>query len=133
MLIGIDELFAEEEDESELELSLDHKRHSGDFVRCICGQLFNSSIPSICVCGRHKPYWQMIDGKTKRLSQMDLGHLTNVVKMLAAKVERAESAEYRTNLETAIDLVYLEIGRRDKEITQMAGIGRALTKALSAD
>ncbi len=82
------------------------------------------SVPVICPCGDHKAYWK-VSGHFKHLSELDLGHLTNVVKVLANRIANCPP-ENHARLETALDLVYLEISSRDQEITQLAGIGRAL-------
>lgn len=60
---------------------------------------------------------------------MDLGHLNNCVRMLAEKAEEYP-AELRRPLEDALDILYAEIGSRDKEISQLTGIQSALLRSL---
>ena len=92
----------------------------------------DADLPAACKCGAHFLYWTMADGKHKKLSEMDLGHLTNSIKMLSAKIEEEIDSKYRARLEIAMDLLYLEIQNRDKEIDQLSRIGGALTRALNA-
>ncbi len=101
-------------------------------IRCKCGSLCLIDMPSVCTrCQDHKAYWRTIDGKILPLSKMDLGHLTNVVRMLAGKIEQYPQGDYRARIEIAIDLFYLEIGSRVEETQQMTGILSALTRSIS--
>ena len=106
------------------------------FVRCKCGELFSVLKPTKCEkCGDLKCYWTLMDGSVKRLEDMDMGHLTNAVKMLARKLEvdgPKLTLMWRESMELAIDLFYREIGSRDKEIEQASGIMAALNRSLDA-
>lgn len=107
-----------------------------NMIRCKCGSIVNIVKPTKCDgCGEYKCYWQMIDGSIKRLEDMDMGHLTNTVKMLARKLETDGpklTVMWRESMELAIDLFYREIGSRTKEIEQASGIMSALNRSLEA-
>lgn len=120
--------FIKEQAESEQETDFS-VGNLGGMVRCKCGRLVGLAVPSQCECGKRYAYWTDITGKVKRLDQMDLGHLNNCVRMLAAKAEQ-HPAELRERFEIALDILYAEIGSRDKEITQLTGIQAALFKSL---
>jgi hypothetical protein len=102
----------------------------GGMVRCKCGALVKLSAPSRCECGKRYAYWTDISGKVYRLQQMDLGHLNNCVRMLAAKSEKYPG-ESRAYFEVALDILYEEIGSRDKEIAQLTGIQAALMRSFT--
>lgn len=105
-------------------------------ARCKCGSLFSTTKPTKCDgCGEFKCFWTMIDGSVKALEDMDMGHLTNTVKMLARKLETEgpkSTIMWRESMELAIDLFYREIGSRTKEIEQASGIMSALNRSLEA-
>jgi len=104
---------------------------AGGMARCGCGSLYRTDFPIVCKCGERKLFWRTIDGKLKKLSDMDLGHLTNVVKMFSSKIEEYPIGSTDRSLrEEAIDLFYAEIATRDKEIVQITGIHAALTRSL---
>lgn len=98
-------------------------------VRCKCGSLVTITIPTQCKCGRRFCYWKDINSKIKRLDQMDLGHLTNCVRMLGEKAEKYPP-ELRERFEIALDIFYAEIASRDKEIAQATGILAAINRSL---
>ncbi len=100
-------------------------------IRCKCGSLVQIDMPGVCPkCQDQKAFWRTIDGKILPLSKMDLGHLNNTVRMLARKAEQYPHGDYRTRIEIAMDLFYLEIGTRVDEIEQVTGIMSALTRSL---
>lgn len=103
-------------------------------MRCNCGQIVFIKMPCLCPkCGEAKCYWRTLEGDVKALEDMDLGQLSNTVRMLAKKTEAYPSGETRKDLEIAIDLIYAEIGSRDHEITQAAGMMGALKRSLASD
>ncbi len=100
-------------------------------IRCKCGMVVPITLPSLCPkCQDPKPYWRERNGNTIPLSKMGLGHLTNTVRILAARAEAYPQGEHRTAIEIAMDLIYQEIGSRDKEITQVTGMMAALNRSL---
>jgi hypothetical protein len=111
---------SEEDDHPDRELG------GNSLARCKCGRLNNISKPMICKCGERKTFLETLDGRLIPLHKMTLGHLTNIIKFLATKAE-----DCRAEVEIAMDLIYLEIGSRDKEITQISGIGAALQRSLA--
>ena len=133
----LESLFTQEEhnyiEEQALAESVDPEslvRFSNGMVRCNCGKLVTLTIPTECECGKRFAYWQDIQGKTKSLAQMDLGHLNNCVRMLAAKAEKYPP-ELRGRFEVALDIFYAEIGSRDKEIAQATGILAAVMRGVA--
>jgi hypothetical protein len=119
----LDRLFEEQSDDLEWT--------TPQIVRCKCGHLVSVRIPSRCaLCQKIHAYWVTIDGSRKALSQMDLGHLNNCVRMLAAKAEEYPT-ELRGKFEDALDILYAEIGSRDKEIAQLTGIQAAIQRSLA--
>jgi hypothetical protein len=121
--IDVEKLFEElgaENSASDLELG------GNSLARCACGKLNNISRPMVCACGSQKLFWKTLEGQLLPLSKMSLGHLTNCVKFLAEKA--AEGS--KPAIEIALDLIYLEIGSREKEITQISGISAALQRSL---
>lgn len=102
------------------------------FVRCACGALYGVTIPVICEgCKQPKAFWAMIDGRVLRLQDMKLDHLTNCIKMLAEKADKYPP-DLRSKYEIALDIMYLELGSRGKEMAQASGILKALRKNLDA-
>lgn len=104
---------------------------SVSMVRCECGSIVKTDMPLVCRCGKRFLYWRDIEGKIKRLDQMDLGHLSNCVRMVAAKAEQYPP-ELRGAFEAALDIFYAEIGSRDKEVAQLTGIQAALERSLKS-
>lgn len=102
------------------------------YVRCSCGQIVKTDMPRECACGKRFCYWRDIEGKVKRLDQMDLGHLNNCVRMVAEKAEKYP-AELRGVFEQALDIFYAEIASRDKEIAQVTGILAAINRSLASE
>jgi hypothetical protein len=101
-------------------------------VRCKCGNLVYLSFPTVCDgCKEANGYWKMMDGKVIHIKHMKLDHLTNCIKMLAEKAEKLPP-EHRGKHEIALDIMYLELGSRDKEIAQASGILGALRRSLDA-
>jgi hypothetical protein len=100
-------------------------------IRCKCGALVWLRMPCLCSkCKDPKMYWRMMDGKVVSLAKMDLGHLSNVVRMLAHKAEQYPSGDFRAEIEIAMDLIYAEIGSRELETEQLSGIMGALQRSL---
>ena len=99
-------------------------------VLCKCGQVVNITMPTRCLgCGDKKSYWRTADKRCIKISDMNLGHLTSSIKYLAEKMEKAP-AFLKTEFEVALDLLYEELGSRDKETKQLSGIRAALFKSL---
>jgi hypothetical protein len=116
-------LFSEEESVDVFEVGV-------SMLRCKCGALVSVTMPTRCEqCKKPHAYWRDIHGKVLHLSKMGLGHLNNCVRMLAAKSEQYP-AELRGKFEIALDILYAEIGSRDKEIQQVTGIHSALLRSL---
>lgn len=100
-------------------------------IRCKCGVTVNITWPTKCPgCGDIKAYWKTIDGKILRLSEMTLGHLTSTIKLISEKSAEAFSKSQEI-FETTLDLLYEELGSRDKEIDQASGILAALNRSLA--
>lgn len=117
---------SDEDDSPELAVAREVANWAISLIRCKCGEIINVNIPTICKsCNKHHAYWRDLEGNVKPLSKLAVGHLANIVKILAERVETS-TPETRPRLETAMDLVYLEIQSRDKEIAQLSGIGKAL-------
>jgi hypothetical protein len=79
-------------------------------------------------------FWTTQDGRQVKISEMDLGHLANTIRMLGPKLEEArKSGSKRLVEQLESDLIALqtEHDSRDKEIEQMGGIFRALTKGMT--
>ncbi len=73
--------------------------------------------------------WVTFDGEKIPISKMTLGHLSSLIRLLAGKVDEHKSDKVVTAiLETMLDLLYAELGKRDKEIDQDRGLLRALVK-----
>jgi len=127
--MSLEDLFKDTSEEEFLSLGMPK---NVSMIRCKCGNLVSLRLPCVCSqCNDPKAYWRMLDGSVLPLSKMDLGHLTNTVKMLAAKTEEYPQGQFRQALEIAIDLFYAEIGSRDKEIAQASGIMAALQRSLA--
>ena len=76
-----------------------------------------------------KRFWTTLEGKQIAISDMDLGHLANTIRMIAEKLEQARaSGQKRTidRFEGDLFALQAEFDSRDKEIEQIQGIGRAL-------
>lgn len=77
------------------------------------------------------PKWTTQEGKTLKLSEMDVGHLCNTIRMLSETLEkyRAEGADkMAAAMEKRIMQMQEELATRDREITQLQGLARALIK-----
>lgn len=96
--------------------------------RCECGLLNSLSMPFVCKCGKPEHSWQELDGKIVRLQDMSLGHLSNTIRLVAA---RAEKRPNEPCYEVALDLFYAELATRDLEIKQTTGIMAALERSLA--
>lgn len=107
----------------------DYRARDSAMSRCKCGRLFSLRIPSKCACGDFKSYWKTLDGRVMKLSEMTLGHLNNSIRMLGEAAEKAPPGE-REEFEIALDMLYAELGSRDKEIAQATGIMAALTRSI---
>lgn len=106
--------------------------HNPSYVRCACGNLFCTHIPCVCRCGEIKAYWRS-GGKVHPLGDLSVGHLAEIVKLLAEHLGREIEKGRQEGVklyEVAIDIVYREIGSRDQELTQLAGIAAALTRSI---
>lgn len=99
-------------------------------AKCSCGNIYSVGFPCYCVCGLPKAYWRDIKGKLCQISGMTLGHLNNTIRLLAAKMESYPVSD-RSRFETALEILYAELGSRDKEIQQVTGIMGALTRSLN--
>lgn len=123
-------LFDQQEAQAESEGATNlHTFGSMSMIRCKCGEICDIRIPTRCVCGDIKAFWKTVDSRILRLDQMTLGHLNNCVRALAAKADELPPSQ-REKYEIALDLLYSEIGSRDKEIAQVTGIMAALTRSL---
>ncbi len=102
-------------------------------IRCECGRLVNTNLPSMCACGKALTYMSSRN-KTLKLEDMDVGHLSNLARRFGELIEALGAADYeqtqRGKYEISLDLIYREIGSRDKEIAQLSGIMGALKKSL---
>jgi hypothetical protein len=98
-------------------------------ARCKCGEVNNITIPMVCKCGEPKALWKTLEGKLIRVQDMTLGHLNNSIRLLAEKSEEYPASE-RARFEIALDILYAELGTRDKEITQATGIMAAIMRAV---
>lgn len=102
-------------------------------MRCKCGEIIYFKLPCFCPrCQEPKCFWRMSD-KTLALGKMDLGHLSNTIRILAERAEKYPSGEARKEIEIAMDLIYAELGSRDLEIKQASGILGALKRSLASD
>lgn len=100
-------------------------------VRCACGSLQPVAIPTKCSrCEQILPYWKDFDRNIIHLSDMDLAHLSNAVRLLGLRAETAPSVLTGV-YELALDLLYAEIATRDQEIQQASGIMAALQRSLA--
>jgi hypothetical protein len=105
-----------DEDENPLEGGENYLR------RCRCRQLFTLSMPGRCdFCGEIERYWRTSAGQVLTLDKMKTEHLVASIKMLARKMD-GTSDYLLERYEIAIDLLYEELGSRDKEITQLEKI-----------
>jgi hypothetical protein len=129
--LDLDALFkaAETAQTAELETDPFEGGHT-TFSRCKCGALFTLSMPSYCMCGEAKCYWRTIEGEVLTLDKMKIGHLTSSIKMLAEKMDSLHG-EIRTKYEIALDLLYKELGSREKETNQLVGIQAALFRSIT--
>jgi hypothetical protein len=99
-------------------------------ARCQCGNLFILGFPLRCNgCGKAKAFWHTADKKIISLGQMTVGHLTSVIKLLAEQSEQYPASQ-RERFEIALDILYAELGSRDKEIKQLGGIQAALFRGV---
>lgn len=102
-------------------------------MRCKCGEIIYFRLPCYCPnCQEPKCFWRMLDG-IKPLPKMDLGHLSNTIKVLALRAEKYPTGEARKEIEIAMDIIYAEIGSRDLEIKQATGIHNTLKKSLASN
>lgn len=95
-----------------------------------CNAAVNIKYPSICACGDIKHYWKTFEGKILDIRKMDLGHLSNSIRYLADIAEKYP-ANLREPFEIALDILYAELGSREKETAQITGIQAALFRAIS--
>lgn len=98
--------------------------------RCKCGALFSLAMPGYCLCGEAKRYWRTLEGEVFTLDKMKIGHLTSSIKLLATKMDSLHG-DIRTKYEIALDLLYAELGSREKETSQLAGMQAALFRSLT--
>ncbi|HEY6019891.1 MAG TPA: hypothetical protein VIY48_08305 [Candidatus Paceibacterota bacterium] len=128
----LDRLFDRSENQAPDEDLPEFPRHT-TMIRCKCGRLVSVSIPARCIgCQESKAFWTTIDSRVIRLSDMKLDHLSNCIRMLAQKCEDAP-LELREKYEVALDIMYAELGSRDKEIAQATGILAALRRNQNAE
>lgn len=129
----LDRLFDHSEEPQHPDEGLPEFPKHTKMIRCKCGHLMSVSIPAVCPgCRGPKAFWTMIDSRVIRLSDMKLDHLSNCIRMLAQKCEDAP-LELREKYEVALDIMYAELGSRDKEIAQATGILAALRRNQNAE
>ena len=127
-----EEIFSQTEAQADTEALEQTRPQKGSLIRCKCGTVVEVGYPTRCSgCGEVKAYWKTLDGKVQRLSDMSLGHLTNTIRIVAAKADQLPP-ELRERCETALDLLYAELGSRNTEIQQATGMMNALTRQLNA-
>lgn len=102
-------------------------------IRCACGAMVTIRMPCLCSqCKAVKDYWRNADGTTVKLTDLDLGRLTMIQRTLGTRAEESRQSwpERYREIEIALDIVFNEIGSRDKEIDQQRGILRGLMKGM---
>lgn len=126
--LELEALFEKSDELTEEEFSASRQKSGSSVIRCKCGELVQITLPCICPrCQDPKSYWRMATGQVLKLKDIKLGHLTNIIKLLGSKAEEYSSLpEFRSAIEIAMDLVYAELGSREKEIAQLSRIGKAL-------
>ena len=105
-----------------------HLDPKSEYARCKCGRVNDVRMPTICECGEHKLFWKPQGETTQGLDKLSLGHLTCITKYLASRLE--EHPDQFKTIEVALDLIYLHIQSREKEISQISGIGAALQRSM---
>lgn len=123
------------------EVSLDDlftPRKATPIIRCECGRLAKTNYPHLCECGQAHTYFSS-GGTTRKLEDVDVGYLSNLARRfgeMATEYTLATGSEYARHqlkaFEVALDLIYKEIGTREKEIAQLGGIMGALKKSLQS-
>lgn len=99
-------------------------------VRCDCGELIFFKMPCLCPkCSEPKLFWRTVNAIVP-FSQMNLGHLSNVIKILGERAEKHPTGVARQEIEIAMDLIYAEINSRDLELKQINSIHNALKRSL---
>lgn len=81
-----------------------------------------------------RKFWTTMDGRQIAMSDMDLGHLANTIRMLGPKLAEARESgnkRYADQIERDLLDLQAEHDSRDKEIEQAQGIAAAIFRSIN--